>query len=153
MWNSSYSLQREYPMIDNLSNAKGLYGFMSQSKPFGDIYLRLGLSESKNAFIDRYLGLGWKNNISINTAFLSESVLGFSWASARLGELGLLNEFGMKKGEKISHSYEHILELSARSKLSEQVQIQPNLQFVIKPNADRKSGTKLVLGIRGILEL
>lgn len=153
MWNSSYSLQREYPMIDNLSNAKGLYGFISQSKPFGDIYLRLGLSESKNAFIDRYLGLGWKNNISINTAFLSESVLGFSWASARLGELGLLNEFGMKKGEKISHSYEHILELSARSKLSEQVQIQPNLQYVIQPNADRKSGVRLVIGMRGILEL
>jgi porin len=153
MWNSSYSLQREYPMIDNLSNAKGLYGFISQSKPFGNTYLRLGLSESKNAFIDRYIGLGWTNKKSPNTDLLSKSVLGISWASARLGELGLFNEFGMEKGGKISHSYEHILEISALSKLSELVQIQPNLQFVIQPNADRKSGTTLVLGIRGILEL
>ncbi len=153
LWNSSYSLQREYPMIDNLTDAKGLYGFMSQSKPFGDTYLRLGLSESKNAFIDRYIGVGWTNEISTNTDFLSESVLGISWASARLGELGLRNKFGMENGEKISHSFEHILEISSRSDISELLQLQPNLQFVIQPGAEKKTSSRLVIGIRGILEL
>ncbi|NBW70866.1 MAG: hypothetical protein EBR32_05605 [Bacteroidetes bacterium] len=153
MWNSTYSLQRDYPMIDNVTNAKGLYGFISQSKPYGDTYLRLGVSDSKNAIVDRYLGVGWTSSTSSDAIFLSEHILGLSWASARLGELGLLNEFGVDNRDKKSHAFEHILELSSRIDVGELLQLQPNLQFVMQPGAIKKSSSRLVFGMRGILEL
>ena len=139
--------------LSNLSNAKGIYTSLSRSDTFGDTYIRLGLSESKNAYIDRYIGAGWVKKISPNAILLSESLIGISWASARLGDLGIFSELPRDQHNSTDHSFEHILEISTSTKLSEVVRLQPNLQYIIQPGAQSNAQSRLVVGIRGVFEI
>ena len=153
IWTSSFSLEKNYTELSNLSNTKGMYTSLSRSDSFGDTYIRLGLSESKNAYIDRYVGAGWIKNISSSSNFLPKSLIGISWASARLGDLGLFSELAGVELNKDDHSFEHILEISSNTKLSDNLQLQPNLQFIMQPGAQVRAQSRLVLGIRGIFEI
>ena len=153
IWTSSFSLEKNYTELSNLSNTKGMYTSLSRSDSFGDTYIRLGLSESKNAYIDRYIGAGWVKKISSSSNFLPESLIGISWASARLGDLGLFSELAGVELNKDDHSFEHILEISSNTKLSDNLQLQPNLQFIMQPGAQVRAQSRLVLGIRGIFEI
>ena len=153
IWTSSFSLEKNYTELSNLSNAKGMYTSLNRSDSFGDTYIRLGLSESKNAYIDRYIGAGWVKKISSSSNFLPESLIGISWASARLGDLGLFSELAGVELNKDDHSFEHILEISSNTKLSDNLQLQPNLQFIMQPGAQVRAQSRLVLGIRGIFEI
>ncbi len=153
MWTSSFSLEKSFTEISNLSNAKGMYTSLSRSDTFGDTYVRLGLSESKNAYIDRYIGAGWVKSISPNANFMSESFIGISWASARLGDLGIFSESPRDMVDNSDHSFEHILEISSNTKLSDNLQLQPNLQFIIHPGAQVGAPSRLVVGIRGVFEI
>ena len=153
MWTSTFSLEKSYMELSNLSNAKGIYTSLSRSDTFGDTYIRLGLSESKNAYIDRYIGAGWVKNISPNAILLSESLIGISWASARLGDLGIFSELPRDQHNSTDHSFEHVLEISTSTKLSEVVRLQPNLQYIIQPGAQSNAQSRLVVGIRGVFEI
>ena len=153
IWTSSFSLEKNYTQLSNLSNAKGMYTSLNRYDSFGDTYIRLGLSESKNAYIDRYIGAGWVKKISSSSNFLPKSLIGISWASARLGDLGLFSELAGVELNKDDHSFEHILEISSNTKLSDDLQLQPNLQFIMQPGAQVRAQSRLVLGIRGIFEI
>ena len=153
IWTSSFSLEKNYTELSNLSNAKGMYTSLNRSDSFGDTYIRLGLSESKNAYIDRYIGAGWVKKISSSSNFLPESLIGISWASAHLGDLGLFSELAGVELNNDDHSFEHILEISSNTKLSDNLQLQPNLQFIMQPGAQVRAQSRLVLGIRGIFEI
>ena len=153
IWTSSFSLEKNYTELSNLSNAKGMYTSLNRSDSFGYTYIRLGLSESKNAYIDRYIGAGWVKKISSSSNFLPESLIGISWASAHLGDLGLFSELAGVELNNDDHSFEHILEISSNTKLSDNLQLQPNLQFIMQPGAQVRAQSRLVLGIRGIFEI
>lgn len=153
IWTSSFSLERSFPNLTNLTNAKGIYTSLSRSNTFGDTYIRLGASESKNAYFDRYFGAGWVKSISPNADLLPESRIGISWASARLGDLGIFTEFPRDQYTTNNHSYEHLLEISTSTQLSDIIHLQPNLQFIIHPGAQSSTPTRLVVGIRGVLEI
>lgn len=153
MWTSSFSLEKSYTELSNLSNAKGIYTSHSRSDTFGDTFIRLGLSDSKNAYIDRYIGAGWVKSISSNANFMPESFIGISWASARLGDLGIFSEFPRDQDNRTNQSFEHVLEISTSTKLSEIVQLQPNLQFIIQPGAQSSAQSRLVVGVRGVFEI
>ena len=153
IWTSSFSLEKNYTQLSNLSNAKGMYTSLNRSDSFGDTYIRLGLSESKNAYIDRYIGAGWVKKISSSSNFLPQSLIGISWASARLGDLGLFSEWTGGELNKDDHSFEHILEISSNTKLSDNLQLQPNLQFIIQPGAQSSAQSRLVVGVRGVFEI
>ena len=153
IWTSSFSLERSFPNLTHLTNAKGIYTSLSRSNTFGDTYIRLGASESKNAYFDRYFGAGWVKSISPNADLLPESRIGISWASARLGDLGIFTEFPSDQYTTNNHSYEHLLEISTSTQLSDIIHLQPNLQFIIHPGAQSSTPTRLVVGIRAALEI
>lgn len=153
IWTSSFSLERIFPNLTNLTNAKGIYTSLSRSNTFGDIYIRLGASESKNAYFDRYFGAGWVKSISPNADLLPESRIGISWASARLGDLGIFTEFTRDYYTTTNHSYEHLLEISTSTQLSDIIHLQPNLQLITHPGAQSSTPTRLVVGIRAALEI
>lgn len=153
LWNSSYDYNLIYSEFDNLKNARGFYGYAHRNNSFGSTFLRLGLSESSTAYIDRYVGAGWVKKLNVEHPFFSENYVGISLASARLGELGYYSEFGTEIDSSMVHPFEHILEISSISTMFDHFTIQPNLQIILQPGARTQDASHVLLGLRGTWEL
>ena len=153
LWGSSYDQTLIYSEFDNLKNVRGFYGYVHRNDTFGSTYLRLGVSESSTAYIDRYVGAGWVKKLNVEHPSFSENYVGISLASARLGELGYYSEFGTEIGSSMVHPFEHIVELSSISTMFDHFTIQPNLQMILQPGARTQDTSHFLLGLRGTWEL
>lgn len=106
-------------------------------------FVRFGRAPGRFNQYDAFLGAGvvWRGAVTGNP----DDVLGFALARAATG-----SPFRAATGAATN---ETDLELSWSLQLSEAVSIQPDIQYVIHPNADPALGNALVFGVRGIFAL
>ena len=123
----------------------GLYGFAegavyaNESKlRSASAFLRCGTANGALNPIDRYIGAG-----AVLSGFVprrSEDRIGVSLAMARFGA-----DF---RAASNAQSHETAVELTYRALINDWIQIQPDIQYIINPGADRTLENALVFGIR-----
>ena len=127
------------------SGNNGLYGFAE-----GDVFANDAWKRSASAFVrfgtangalnpfDRYIGAG-----AILSGFVPrrpDDVVGVSLAMARCG--------ADYRAASDARSYETAIEFTYRLSIDDRLLIQPDIQYIVNPGADRTLENALVLGIR-----
>ncbi len=113
----------------------GWYGF-AEGMPYADaanrrtasVFVRYGTANGALNPFESYLGAG------------TDDQIGFSLAMARCGE-----DF---RAATSARSHETAIELTYLVQIHDRLRIQPDIQYVINPGADRTIENALVLGIR-----
>ena len=111
-----------------------LYGPLSQDHQI-QAFVRFGIANNTTNLIKNYLGFG----ITKTSIFTLDRVdrLGFSAAIARASQRSIKTSF-----------HETIFELTYQYPLSEQLTIQPDIQYIINPGLEVEFENALVFGIR-----
>ena len=127
------------------SGNSGLYGFAEGSVYGKDVrqrnasaFLRCGTANGALNPVDRYIGAG-----AVLSGFVPrrpEDRIGVSLAMARFGA-----DFRVADN---AQSHETAVELTYRALINDWMQIQPDIQYIINPGADRTLENALVFGIR-----
>ncbi len=124
---------------------RGLYGFAEGIVYADDVaqrsasaFVRYGTANGALNPIDRYAGAG-----AVLSGFVPrrpDDRIGVSVAIARFG-----SDY---RAANDARSHETAIELTYRARVNDRMQIQPDIQYIINPGADRTLENALVFGIR-----
>ncbi len=127
----------------------GYYGFVDVpllSRDDGvdlSAFLRYGVAEDSLNVLDSYIGAGVV--VTGLVASRPEDRLGLAVASAQVG--GPFKRVAAAAGTRADSSETNI-EFSYNAKIRNWLRVQPNIQYVINPGADRTLDDALVIGVR-----
>ncbi len=109
-------------------------------------FVRVGSADSQVQSIDRYVGAGFVYEGLFQG---SEDELGLAVAAARFG-----SEFREAASTTAEwEDWEVAIELTWRARLTSQLWIQPDLQYIVHPGGDPEVENALVLGLRATISL
>lgn len=146
----------EFEVLDGGAAARfddgnaGLYGFadasllsVSERGPGLNVYLRYGIANDDFNVLDSYIGAG-----AVATGMLlsrPDDQLGIALGIAKAGD-------AYRRAQAASgfstDSHETNVELTYRAAISEWLQIQPTIQYVINPGVDPDLDNALIIGLR-----
>lgn len=128
----------------------GAYGFVDTPLKSADeddfdltAFLRLGVANDDINMLDSYLGAGVVATGLIRSR--PEDQLGLAFSSARVGEPAI--RVARLAGAALA-SHETNIELTYSTQINSWLRLQPNIQYVTNPGADKGLHNALVFGVR-----
>lgn len=131
--------------------SQGLYGVVEAPIALGGRtvtpFLKSGISDGKTVEV----ASSWQAGVLIEPAFVSRPDSSFSAGIAQARLTGRARANGRDEGRDLAHS-ETQWELTYSDQIAPHVSVQPDLQLIRRPGADRAVKDALVVGLRIVAE-
>jgi len=145
-YSAEFELLEPGPNDDRANGNSGLYGFVDfpvATWEYGarlDAFFRYGVADNRFNVIEEYVGAG-----AVVTGLLPSrptDQLGIAIASAHIGSSW------QRVAADFAEGHETAIELTYSTHLTDWLRVQPDIQYVVNPGADRALDNALVIGIR-----
>jgi porin len=146
LYSADFELIEPTENADRADGNKGIYGFVDfpvaswNNGAQLDAFLRYGVADDRFNTIEEYMGAG-----AVLTGLVPsrpDDQFGLAVASGHIG-----SPWRNAAGE-FAEGHETVIELTYSTQLTDWLRVQPDVQYVINPGADRSLDNALVIGIR-----